>query len=202
MESPLLRSSVAAAQLALSVRPAGTKQETTPVKSETASVKSELGTSPPSSVAWFVFQIFFTSRFILIHLKNRLVYHTMVDRSTGPRSLDPKQVKSEAPAVKKRKTEWSAAMKKMEGDTALVKDKGSNWKNWRKHMFVLRFLYLLKNARPMWWLMYAGHLGLPRNVCRGYLSRWEWICRFSTPSSGRGGCFPYWRARSDKLLKD
>ena len=130
MESPLLRSSVAAAQLALSVRPAGTKQETsTPLKSETASVKSELGTSPPSSVAWFVFQIFFTSRFILIHLKNRLVYHTMVDRSTGPRSLDPKQVKSEAPAVKKRKTEWSAAMKKMEGDTALVKEKGSNWKN-------------------------------------------------------------------------
>lgn len=70
-------------------------------------------------------------------------------------------------------------------------------------MFVLRFLYLFKNAQLMWWLMYAGHLGLPLNVCRGYLSRCECsICRFSTPSSGCGGCFSYQRARSDKFPKD
>lgn len=70
MESPLLQSSVAAAQLALCVRAAGTKQESgTPLKSETSSVRSELGTSPPSSVAWFVFYLFFTSRFLSIYRK-------------------------------------------------------------------------------------------------------------------------------------
>ena len=37
-------------------------------------------------------------------------------------------MKSEAPSVKKRKSEWAAAMKKMKGDTSLVKDKGSKFK--------------------------------------------------------------------------
>ena len=69
MESPLLRSSVAAAQAALNARPAGTPKEEsgTPLKSEDSLVKNELGTSPPSSVAWFVFQVFFTSRFLSIY---------------------------------------------------------------------------------------------------------------------------------------
>ena len=109
MESSLLRSGVAAAQLALQ----------TPVKKEEGDVKQEekperkLQISPES---WYIFSVFVC--IFLFTLKQ-------IPQNNPTCSLHifyflPTKEKSDDSLAKKRKTEWQAAVKKLPGDTTFV----------------------------------------------------------------------------------
>ena len=109
MESSLLRSGVAAAQLALQ----------TPVKKEEGDVKQEekperkLQISPES---WYIFSVFVC--IFLFTLKQ-------IPQNNPTCSLHifyflPTKEKSDDSLAKTRKTEWQAAVKKLPGDTTFV----------------------------------------------------------------------------------
>lgn len=106
MESSLLRSGVAAAQLALR----------TPVKKEEGDAKEEdkpEGRVQISPDFWYVFVHVF-----LLCFNNKFPQNTLI--SFPSCNFKPTKEKGDDSMAKKRKTEWQAAVKKLPGDTTFV----------------------------------------------------------------------------------